>query len=371
MTATNTVLQAKLASARGEGAAEQGRGALWALRRALAKAADEVADLALAVIGATQDRIARDSLAERVGTEALPLLLEGPEGRRGALWLDRAAVAALVEHQTTGRIGAGPTGETRAFTATDAALVAPLVDAGLALAGDLVERAADRDCLGGFRFGAWAENAAALVLAVEADRLRLFELTLDFQAGAAQGKICFALPEAAPKSPPAPDRPAPRRTLSERAYDSLRADLTAVICRLRLPLSALAELQPGDMLALKDERLDATELLTISGLCAATGELGQSGGFRALRLSGDSPRRVAPKPAPGFDETRPVRKAPAPEEEEAPVPATLADVDELQLETMPPEQAAQEISDLAGLSLDDDPWPGPEGAESDPPEAPG
>lgn len=359
MTATNTVLQRKLANARGDSGGS-GRSALWALRRALAKAADEVADLSLAVIGATQSRVTRDALADMVGADVLPLLLDGPEGARGALWLDRPAVGALVEQQTTGRIS-GSVAQDRSFTATDAALVAPLVDAALSQAGDLVETAADQDALRGFRFGARAEDAAALVLAVEAERLRLYELTLDFDRGAAQGRMVLVLPEPGTRPTTAAEAPPQRRTLSTRACDSLRAELSATICRMRLPLSALAALEPGDLLELKDERLEETELLTISGLCAATGQLGQAGGFRAVRLSVWTPQKAAPKPAPAFTVAKPPPRRAGPEEtaDEDALPPVLADVDEFRIDNMPSEQAAQEISQLAGLPMDNDPWPVP------------
>lgn len=337
-----------------------GKSALWALRRGFAKSAAQVADLPLAVIGATQDRVGHDALAARAGTDMLPLLLEGPDGRRGALWLDRAAVAALVEHQTTGRIGGKPAPD-RAFTPTDAALVAPVLDAALTGAAALSEVAADRLCLAGFRFGAQAEDTATLLLTIEAERLRLFDLTLDFDGGAAQGALLLALPEPLADPPPVPadTAPPPRRTLSGQAHDSLRADLSAVICRMRLPLSTLAGLSPGDLVELKDDRLDETELMTIAGSCVATGQLGQAGGFRALRLAGaPSKGKHAPAAPPGFQVARPPRRkqAPEPAPEDAQLPQVLADVEELQLETMSPDRAAQEISELAGLSLEDDPW---------------
>lgn len=360
MAANNTVLQRKLGIARSETGAV-GKSALWALRRAVSKAADQVADLPLAVIGATQDRISHDALAERVGADSLPVLLDGPEGRRGALWLNRDAVAALVEHQTTGRISGKPAAD-RPFTATDAALSAPLVDAALAQAEALAEVAADRACLTGFRFGARAEDATTLVLAIEADRLRVFSLTLDFNGGAAQGTLLLALPE--PETRPAqdPGAPASRQTLSDKACGGLRATLTAVICQMHLPLRDLASLAPGDLLELKENRLDETELVTIAGTCVATGQLGQSGGFRALRLYAGAPRdtRSTPAPSPDFKAVKPQGvpgKTATDVEAEAQLPSVLADVDELQLEAMPPELAAQEISELAGLPLDIDPWP--------------
>ena len=59
------------------------------------------------------------------------VLLDGPCGARGAVRIDTALLAALIEMQTTGRVTGRAFGG-RAVTRTDAAIAAPLIDAALA-----------------------------------------------------------------------------------------------------------------------------------------------------------------------------------------------------------------------------------------------
>ncbi|MFC3118480.1 FliM/FliN family flagellar motor C-terminal domain-containing protein [Jhaorihella thermophila] len=70
----------------------------------------------------------------------------------------------------------------------------------------------------------------------------------------------------------------------ERNFGAIRAELTAVIERLRLPLAQLARMQPGELLPLARGRLNQTELVALDGRVIATGKLGQAGGLRAIRL---------------------------------------------------------------------------------------
>lgn len=365
MTTTNTVLQRKLASARND-APTGGRSALRALRRALPKAAADAADMALSVTGGTQDRILREDIAGRIGDDgALLVLLDGAAGQTGAIWLDRAIVAAIVEQQTTGRISTRPPPD-RPCTSTDAALAAPLIDALLSLVEDLVEVAADRACLTGYRFGARVEDAAAVVLAVEADRLRVFTLGVAVAEGTVQGAITLALPEA-PAAPEA-DGPDAREKSAATArgmqtFGTIRAELTAAICRLHLPLEMVATLQVGDRLDLPDTRLDMTELVTIAGASAGMGQLGQSGGFRAVRLVDRDPRTSHTRPVPDEPFTADVaqmvnggaagaKHEPVAEDPDMQPPAVYSEDDDSRLETLPTDLAVAEISELAGLPLD-------------------
>jgi hypothetical protein len=342
---SQNVLQRKLAAAR-HGAQGNSRSALRALRLALARAAADAVGLTLAVIGATQARGGPDGLAAVLTGDRLFVLLDGAEGRVGALAIDRALVAALIRQQTTGR--ADPPAKVpapRPFTATDAALAAPLITAVLGRAPDLAE-AADRDCLAGYGFRGPAADLPALLLGLDADRFRLFSLTVEIAGGPAQASLVLALPD---------DADAPGGTVrlpGDGSFSQVRAELSAVVGRLRLPLAGLAAMQPGDMLPLAEGRIDHTDLVGIDGRRIALGRLGRAGGMRAVRLGAAAADR--PQDGRAFP---PPRSAPAvanPAPAPPPEPDDDGDQYERHLLSLSPEQAAAEISELAGLSLSDD-----------------
>ncbi|MHA6263817.1 FliM/FliN family flagellar motor C-terminal domain-containing protein [Arenibacterium sp. CAU 1754] len=379
--ASDTALQRKMAAGR-DGTRKTGRSALRALRLGLARSAADLFDMPLSVIGAVQTRSAQDALAEHLRDDRLLLLLDGPDGRVGGASVDRGALAALIQQQTTGRVLGGDPGE-RPFTATDAAMVAPLMDEMLARAGGIADSALDRKCLDGYRFGARAEDMRSLMLAVEAERFRVFDLTLEFEGGLLQGAICLVLPDIEAGQVSGQTETVDAGPRLEQSLSTARANLMAVVGRLRLSLSDLGKMQAGDILPLNRQRLDQAELIAIDGRRVAAACLGQSGGLWAVRLNEVAAVQTAPQTAgrmefqalidtPGIpasahadDTTHDL--PPARLEEIWPTPdpvGAAADVDgltglqneetESDFLNLSPEDAAAEISELAGLSLEDE-----------------
>lgn len=370
---TGSAVQRKLAVA-SNGSQTGERTALRALRLGFARAAAAVCDLPLAVIGATQRRAGPDDVADYIRKDWLLLLLDGPDCRVGALLFDPDSIAALIQHQTMGAVSGGPITD-RPFTETDAAMVEPLVDAMLQKAGELVQVATDARCLSGYSFGARSEDARSLALTLEADQYRVFELSLDFTGGIVQGTACLILPEPPePKVNKSNNKPGPGMA---KAVGAASADMNAVICRVRVTLAELSALSPGDVLPLTQGRFDKTELLAISGQRITTGQLGQAGGFRAVRLAGYMPQLVAT-----LDEFDTSLSLPSPEPEPEPGPepkpepkpksmildgtvlseveadagaaelAAMADGDsDSFFDGLSADEAALEISQLAGLPL--------------------
>lgn len=369
---SNSALQRKMDASR-DSAASNGRSAAAALRIAIARAADDLFDLALSVIGLSQARLPQDELDPHLPDDRLLILLDGPQGQLGVAALDRAFLVALIQQQTMGRLtGAAP--DERPFTATDAALAAPLIDATIARAAEMADRPLDARCLSGYRFGARAESARAVKLALDAQPFRLFELTLEFDGGPQQGLLALMLPEpkevATVESDDLADKSRPRLG---QAVELARAELTAVICTVKMTLSDLSRMKPGDVLPLVQEHLDRTELVTIAGQRVAAGRLGQINGLRALRLNETnlrmadttSERRVfaadiGAQPAFKHDPDIPDSElAPVADPKKTQAPAAsrvdfpVEDDTEEAFASMTPEEAVQEISTLAGLSLDD------------------
>ena len=366
---SSTALRRKMVAS--SNAAPRGeRSALRALRLALARAADHIFGLPLFVIGATQSRCAIDGLPKRLKEDRLLILLDGPQGQIGALSADRATVAAITQQQTMGKVTGAPPPD-RGFTITDAALVAPLIDALLKRAKDLTDIPHDRQCLAGYRFGARSDDLRSLVLTLEADRFRVFDLTVDFAGGVKQGNICIALPEPQDLEPEAdmgqaaPVRRGPRM---EQALGAVRAEMTAVICRVRLPLAEVTSLKAGDLVPLMQRRLDETALISITGRRVGTGRLGQIDGMRAIRLNEtltDVDGRSTPVPGAFSTQVMALTGADDDDEEEMAFGGTAlsalsdgasgmgpGDDGDARFAGLSPEEAAVEISELAGLSLD-------------------
>ncbi|MBI6628636.1 FliM/FliN family flagellar motor C-terminal domain-containing protein [Pontibaca salina] len=293
MTDKNPVsaLQRKLASPGGETLAK-GWSILRALRVATARAAAEEFGLSLSVIGATQAWRDHGDLAPHLDDARLLILLDGPESATGALALDRAVVGALIQHQTMGKVLGNSSG-TRPYTSTDAALAAPLVDAMLTSAQKLCDQSQDRDCLAGFRFGARAETQQALLLALDGDQYRAFDLTLDIDRGKVQGVLSLVVPD---RSQPENSAYTGDGAMGHSAiFGMVRAELMASIGRIQLSLSTLTKVQVGDVLPLQGQNLRGVEFISIMGERVASGRLGQVRGLRAVRLSDG----VAPDSAAG------------------------------------------------------------------------
>ena len=301
MTATpESIIHRKVAAGRDDPKIE-GRTALRALRLGLARAARDEFGLPIAIIGATQARAGQEQLGDHVDEERMLLLLDGPMGATGAICVDRSSLAALTQQQTMGRVTDADPGD-RPFTGTDAAMMAPLVDALIKRSTDLCDFEPDKKCLEGFRFGAMTANLRSLTLAVDAEKFRIFELQLDFAAGVRQGAMTLVLPdevEAAQKD--VTSEPAVSEKM-ERAMGGATAEFKVVIAPLKLSLKELNELKPDDLVPLVDPRMKAVELLSIEGKKIATAHLGQAGGWKAVRVNCPSQQQLRHvEEGPGFE----------------------------------------------------------------------
>lgn len=369
-----STLRRKLAKAKGRDPSGD-RSALRALRMSLARASRDLMDLPLSVIGATQSRCGQDDLATYLNAEALLMLFEGPDRLSGAVTMDLPLTAALIQQQTMGKVLPNePVG--RPYTETDAALSAPLVEAMLTRAAEMAQLPQDRLCLDGYRFGARAEEAQSLALALNGDQFRVFDLTIDIANGLHQGVITLVLPE--PDSPEeciAPDvvKTPAGPNLNASAMGA-KADLLAVLCRLQIPLSEFSKMKPGDLIPLKPRRIEQTELQTIIGTTVVAGRLGQVDGYRAVRVnetamptSDDLLLEVDDDPTPNAFALRAARLRGQDENTADPIPDVAFEVDETPassppdpdagaqdqtngIDAMSPDEAAAEISELAGLS---------------------
>ncbi|NVO57215.1 FliM/FliN family flagellar motor switch protein [Rhodobacteraceae bacterium B1Z28] len=340
------------------------RSVLRALRLGFARAAGDRLNLPLAVIGVKQSNRSQDDLVQMIGEDWLLLLFNGTEGVAAAC-LDPGFVSAIVQTQTIGEVTADPS-EARAFTDTDAAMVAPLIEEALIRAVALVEAAADQVCLSGYEFASRAADLRSMSLGLVDDTYRIFDLTVDLAGGLRQGQISILLPDLPVMSAPVEDAQVDTGPCLEQSSGVLRAELNAVLCKMTLPLAGLSGLEVGGLLPLASARLDRTEILTIDRTSAAVGRLGQCGGLRAIRLNEQAPLPALTEPGvPEFVENRSVRARQEPLDPSA-LAADVLDVTpdggshhglnplDSDLSFANSDQMVAEITQLAGLTSPED-----------------
>lgn len=283
-----------------------------AFRLAFARAAETVPafrpDIGTVTEGVRSLTELLDSLPER----ALLTILEGPGEGLGLMAMDPVVVAALIEAMTTGRITASAAAP-RKPTRTDAAMSAGVIDGTLAGLEAVLLAEGVQGWAQGFRYASFLEDARPLGLLLEDRGYRVLAADLALGAARREGRVLLALPASGQMTAAAPPGPG-RRDVPGGAPPSAgigdgallaRVELSAVLHRLSLPLSAVLLLKAGDVLALPAAALDAVSLEGIDGRRLATGKLGQNHGSRALRLHriGDvadslPPRAGASQPAP-------------------------------------------------------------------------
>ncbi len=284
-----------------------------ALRLGLARAAAQLLELPLQVTELKLSELGIDDLADTLPGDMLLALLDGPEGARGAVALDRALVASLIEVQTIGAVTTLAVTE-RKLTPTDAAMVAPWLDSAL----DRVDAALGKEAatdeggwLTGFRFGAMAADPRALSLALEASGFHQLRLTVDVALGRRTGSMILLLPAAKPHEKPDPEA----RKGPQEAFLAVPAELSVIAARLSLPLSEAGALKPGDVVPLGGLLMEKAELRTLDGQLAGRAHLGRLGDHWAVRFRSADAGAVAPPvgaPVPLAEPTKPEIAGPVP-----------------------------------------------------------
>lgn len=293
MAAADGVIRRKLNNARIE-TPEGGPGADRCWRLALARAARDVLKTPLEVQSLVLGRTSLAEVLEVPPERALLAVLEGPGEGLGMLAISPGVLQAMTEMLTIGRVAVG-TPAVRKPTRTDAAMVAPLIDAALADLETSLAQEADLVWAGGWRYASFLDDPRPLGLMLEDFSYRLLKAEVDLGHGGRQGGIILALP--AEGRGRLPSRPAIRAATDEaqthRAFaealaeevEASEARLEAVLTRVSLSLSRVVGLAVGDVLPLKVATLDKVSVEGLDGRKMAEGKLGQNRGMRALRLT--------------------------------------------------------------------------------------
>ncbi|SEO15876.1 flagellar motor switch protein FliM [Salinihabitans flavidus] len=256
-----------------------------ALRLALARAADSLMGLAITARDVAQERMRQEDLIGLLDDAALLMLLDGPDGHGGMVQIDRPFMAALVEHQTIGRVLPMP-GADRRPTRVDAALAAPLIDNMLERLGKTLSDEREALWITGYRFGAMMEERRLIGLALAEPEFHVFSLHLEIGGGVKQGTMRIAFPHRKPQPPVQDDTATPDAPGLQSAVLHAPATLEAVLTRVTLPLSALQALKPGETLPIAADAPRNCALESLGTPLETPAVLGQMNGMRALRLQG-------------------------------------------------------------------------------------
>jgi len=235
-------------------------------------------------------------LLDSIDPEAFVVTLSSKGVATALAVLDQSGFAAVIESMTIGRLGPrAPT--SRRPTATDASLLADLLNRTLADSGD--------EGTSAFRFERPVPDHRLLtVLLDEAEYVcATLNVTLVSGAETRPASLMIALPQL-PEEPgttaeedASPAAAAASVWASDLEASVLRApaSLRAELGRITLPLAEVLKLGVGGALTLPLSNLEEVQLVALDGTAQALGRLGQSRGMRAVRLT-TWPNGHAPEP---------------------------------------------------------------------------
>jgi flagellar motor switch protein FliM len=256
--------------------------ALDAWRRTVPRLAAEGIGLELVVAGFQEREMdLHGELSVEEG--ALLLYLAGPHGDpAGLAVVDPGLLAGLIEVLTTGRVTATRR-EPRRATAVDAALAGHVIDGWLA---GVAEARGDGSWL---PVGEQPPELRAALLKLEEGTWTETRVEFDLAGGRRTGRLSLFLPAGAARHAPAA-RPGGLRPV----LMPVETELEAVLCRVRVPLGTVTALAPGQLIPLPGVSLRRIALEAPRGRLIAEVHLGQSGGFRAVRVIDPAADDAAP-----------------------------------------------------------------------------
>ena len=266
-----------------------------ALRSALVRAGEDKLAVPMGLIAMTETRLGIDEVTKDLPDPSLILRLNGPAGVVGLAIACPQVTAAVIEAKTVGRVVEGVAPERKA-TRTDARLVSGFVDYMLAKFANLAEGCEDIPAVMGFTAGVALAEARVAVMALADEKHVRYQMEVDFAGGAKAGKLILIFPSEVVSSAKVDKVQDAWRGTMEKAVMGSNSRLEAILCRMRMPLSEITALRPGNLLHLKDASLDNVSVQASDQSKIIAAQLGRSGPVRAVRvyLTGDPPKRSAP-----------------------------------------------------------------------------
>ncbi len=274
-------------------AAERERAAFeGALRVAFGRMAADCPGLDGAVQQVRQQQASLAEVIEQAEPGMFLALLEGQQDRMGLVMICPTVLAGMIEAQTTGLVNKAPPPR-RKPTRTDAALLAPMIEAFLRLIEARCAELPQAGLVSGFTYGSFLADPRPLGLMLDDERYMILRLQVSLGAGAKAGAWLLVLPVA--KSARAGESAEKDATAAAHDWDArLEAtvnnspvQLEAVLCRVQMSLTEALRLRPGDLLRLPDSALESLALESIAHEALGIGRLGQARGQRAVRLTAE------------------------------------------------------------------------------------
>ncbi len=261
------------------------------LGAAIARAAEALFGLPVAVTEVSDLGVTLADLGERIEDRALLTLVEGDGERLGLAALSSELFSALIEMLTTGRLATGTFAERRP-TRTDAALCSEFVDRVMTEADALAPEGDSpwEDWEGRFRYASCVEDARLLALLMEDTRYRLYRAAFTLGGGGTRsGLLTLALPERQ-RAQAAPDATVAQAaewqgSLVDTVLEA-RAGILAVLARVQQSVSELVAMQEGSLLRLPDDAFSSVRIEGAGGRLVSLAKLGQYRGYLAVRLTG-------------------------------------------------------------------------------------
>jgi len=305
-----------------------------AFARALRHAAAPFAGLGLTP-GAVEVAVSGDLAAalQQMPATGLTAVLEDSAGRRGLLAVAHGVVDALIEVQTTGVVEPAAL-PPRSVTAIDEALTRDYLDLVLSAFARETAGIEARDWPERLGYGSRVADPSQLNLLLAEGAYHVMSTSTGFAGTERQAQAVLVVPsDPALRSHLAPSG-------AEGAETDLHPDwqprlsqvlqetplvLEAVLMRIQRPLGDVQRLAVGDILPFAPADLQAVSLVDGRGRAVVTGRLGQLGGKRALRLTGQAHGHDAPDPAPPHEKpVMPPQAAPSHPEPPQAAPETAA-----------------------------------------------
>ena len=265
-----------------------------ALTEAFQRAAEEELRQPLTASETTQRMATTADLVVGLPERAFLGILVGPDNAMGLFCLDAEALAAIIEMRTLGRATARAA-PVRQPTRTDAAMVVDLIDRVLAeFEAPLIATEAAR-WASGWHYQHFLPDPRPLMVTLGQETHRVLETELTFGDTTRTGKVLVALPAKGRGKPRQAAQPHPGSNEAEAAeawnrvlqetVETATARLDAVLGRVRLSLSDLMRLSPGDRIAFPLTAMSHVRLVAPGQSTIASGRLGQTGGTRAVKLA--------------------------------------------------------------------------------------
>lgn len=277
-----------------------------------ARAANQAAGLTLTPAEVTAGSCSLAEVTEHIPDQSLITIVEADNDRLGVVAVSSELMGALIEMQVFGRLGKMPR-ERRKPTRVDAAIASHFINLLLAALGGEAVLIAGEEALVGFRYASHLDDPRPIALMLEDRAFRKLKISLRVGDEAdPSASIFLAVPSVSDShsmpglpSPPGhegdPDQPGEgpgtpmtgrRRTLAA-AMRHAPISLTAILCRRRISLAELRNLQPDSILAIPHHALNEVRLETANRHLLALGRLGEAEGFHAIRLTGRPTDRTA------------------------------------------------------------------------------